>query len=180
MKYVYIDESGETGRRSKYIVLVSVSTTEHRRLEKAIKKIWQVKPALHSHGELHAYNADEATRRRVLQTLNELPLSVDYLVIDKAHVSVPFEEVYYAELARLVSYHSAAQVIVIDRKDTFKKRQQMLQKLNLIDIFRAVSFEDSYRVRGLQATDFIAWALGRQLEFHDNSYADLISRKNRL
>lgn len=43
MKYVYIDESGETGRSSKYIIFASIETESPRPLEKAIKKIWRVK-----------------------------------------------------------------------------------------------------------------------------------------
>ena len=180
MKHVYIDESGETGRRSRYIVFASLATEQHRPVEKAMKKIWRVKPALHSHGELHAYTADEATRRRVLQTINGLPVAIDFLVIDKLQQTEPLEIVYYRELARLVQYHHDAHIVIVDQKDTIKKRNKLIEQLGLENVFSRVSFARSHDVRGLQAVDFVAWAIGRSMEFDDDTFARLLDDTHRL
>ena len=180
MKYVYIDESGETGKASRYILFASLSTEQFRVVDKAMRKIWRVKPALHSHGELHAYKADDATRRRVLQTINDLNVGIDYLVIDKLKQTESLDEVYYKELARLVSYHGDAHFIIVDQKDTIKKRNKVIEKLGLQDIFARVSFERSHEVRGLQAVDFVAWAIRRRIEFDDDEFSSLLDNTNSL
>lgn len=177
MKYVYIDESGETGRSSKYIVFASIETTKHRPLEKAIKKIWRAKPHLHTLGELHANAVDDATRNRVLLTLNELDIYIYFQVVDKSKHNKSLQDTYYLELAKFITTHEGAQVIVVDKKDTNKKRDEIILRLNLGNAFENVIFEESHRVKQLQAVDFIAWALGRYYEQQDDTYILLIGSK---
>ena len=127
MNYVYIDESGELGRSSKYIIFASVETSRNRSLEKAIKKIWRAKPHLHSQGELHANAVDDATRTRVLLTLNDLEINVQYIAVEKANYKEPLHTVYYQELANFIKEHKQAHIVIVDRKDTNKKRNDMIR-----------------------------------------------------
>lgn len=174
MNYVYIDESGEMGRKSRYIIFASIATSRHRPVEKAIKKIWRAKPHLHSQGELHANSVDDATRNRVLLTLNDLEISVRYLVVDKSKHKQSLQIVYYQELARFISSHKNSHIVVVDKKDTNKKRAEMIKKLRLHDVFKNVLFEESYKVKQLQAVDFVAWSIGRFYEQDDQAFMDLI------
>ncbi len=177
MQHVYIDESGDIGRKSKYIVFASVITDNPRHLEKALKKIWRAKPQLHGHGELHANKVDDSTRNRVLKTLNELDIAFRYLAIDKSTQSEPLVRVYYRELAAFVVQHSDAHIIIVDKKDTNKKRQKTIELLGLQANFENVLFEESHKVKQLQAVDFIAWAIGRHYEADDSTFMDIIRGK---
>lgn len=177
MNYVYIDESGEMGRKSKYIVFASITTSKHRPVEKAIKKIWRAKPHLHSQGELHANSVDDSTRNRVLLTLNDLEISVRYLVVDKSKHAQSLQIVYYQELASFISSHKNVHIVVVDRKDTNKKRAEMIKKLQLQRVFKNVLFEESYKIKQLQAVDFIAWSIGRFYEHEDQAFMNLIKGK---
>lgn len=174
MNYVYIDESGETGRQSKYIVFASITTTNHRSVEKAIKKIWRAKPHLHTLGELHAHAVDDSTRRRVLLTLNELNIAINHVIIDKQKTKQELNLEYYRVLAQFIESHNNANIVVIDRKDTNKKRKEIIEKLQLENIYKNVKFEESYKVKQLQAVDFVAWAIGRMHEQDDSTYVDII------
>lgn len=173
--YVYIDESGETGKRSKYIIFASIETESARSLEKVIRKIWRAKPQFHARGELHANQTDDATKVRVLHTLNEQSLKLRFGVIDKSKQTEPLEHVYYKKLATFIDYHRNAIVFIVDKKDTDKKRTLLIEKLGLQDSFRTVSFDESHKVRQLQAVDFVAWAIGRFYETRDKSFMDLLT-----
>ena len=173
--YVYIDESGETGRRSKYIVFASIETALPRKLEKIVRKIWRAKPQFHGRGELHANVTDDATKTRMLRTLNEHGLKFRFGVIDKSKQTEPLVDVYYKKLAVFISYHRNAKIFIVDKKDTDKKRKLLIENLGLTDDFRNVFFDESHKVRELQAVDFVAWAIGRFYETSDKSFMDLLA-----
>ena len=174
MKYVYIDESGETGKRSSYIVFASVSTDKPRQIEKMAKKIWKAKPQLHALGELHAHEVDGSIRTRVLKSLTSLDVVVSHSVIKKSKYSKALDLVYYAELSSFIKLHKEAHIVVVDKKDTNKKRQTILKQLNLQDDFSNVVFESSHAVKPLQIVDFVAWAIGRYYETGDGVFYDMI------
>lgn len=173
--HVYIDESGEIGRKSKCLVFASIETTNPRHLEKVIKKIWRVKPQFHVHGELHANVTDEATKTRVVATINELDVHIRYTVIVKSHQKKRLDLVYYEALALFIAEHPNAHVVVVDRKDTNKKRRSIIIQLGLEGLFSNVQFEESHKVKQLQAVDFVAWAIGRFYETADDTYMNLLS-----
>lgn len=175
--YVYIDESGETGTQSSYIIFASIETMLPRPIEKAMRKVWNAKPQFHGHGELHANSVDDATRTRVLKSLAEHDLSIRYTVIDKAKVSEPLASVYYQVLAEFIGQHPKAHIVIVDRKDTEKKRKKMLEQLGIEKAFVNVEFEISHKIRQLQAVDFVAWAIGRYYEHGDAEFMNMIQEK---
>ncbi len=178
MKYVYIDESGETGTSSKYIIFASIETEAPRPLEKAVKKIWRVKPQLHSQGELHAHTSDDSTRKRVLYALTKLDISISFIKIKKSSQRRPLNDVYYQKLAdMLATKHPDAHIVIVDKKDTNKKRLETIQRLHLQKFFANVSFEESYSVKQLQAVDFVAWSLGRFYEQGDDDFMNIVKSK---
>ena len=173
---VYIDESGDLGQKSKWLIFASVETESPRSLEKAIKKIWRAKPQLHAHGELHANASDDNTRIRVLKTISEQMLTIRYVAIDKSKLKGKRDLVYYQKLAAFIPYHRNAQIFMVDKKDTDKKRIDAIRQLGLQEVFSNVEFELSHRVKQLQAADFVAWAIGRAYETSDSSFIELLSQ----
>lgn len=178
--HIYIDESGETGKSSKYIVFAAVATNSDRALEKLIKKIWRVKPQLHSRGELHANSADDATKRRVLLTLNTADASFYFSILEKSALTEPATHAYYRELGRFIGIFHRSQIIIVDKKDTDQKRAKTLLALNIADQFNNVRFKESHKTKQLQAADFVAWAIGREMELGDSSFSDLIQKKKKI
>lgn len=175
MRYIYIDESGETGRQSSFIVFASISTDHPRSLEKTAKKIWRAKPQLHKLGELHAHDVDDAIRTRVLKSLASLQgVAITHSTIDKSKQKKSLEIVYYIELAKFIKQHKDAQIVVVDKKDTTKKRQSIIKNLGLEKVFDGVEFKSSYSVKPLQMVDFVAWAIGRYYEMNDSTFYEMI------
>lgn len=178
MNYVYIDESGNTGTKGQFIVFASITTKDPKELEKFIKKIWRAKPQFHPLGELHAKEVDDATRKRVLSQLGNLPITVHYKLLNKPRTGQRLLNTYYVELANFCSYHSkSAHSVIVDKKDTDARRRLIIRKLGLQHAFRKVVFEESHHIKQLQAVDFVAWSLGRLYEHGDSSYYDLIRHK---
>lgn len=171
---VYIDESGETGRSSSHIVFAVIATDAERALEKIVKKLWKAKPQYHPEGELHAVSADDATITRMLLTLASADIQIYYSVIDKQTLKEPAEVAYYRELARIVRQFKKARIIIADKKDTNNKREKMIDVLGGDRILDIVFFEESHKVKQLQAVDFVAWAIGRQYEIGDDKFMKLL------
>lgn len=172
--YVYIDESGETGSRSSHIIFAIIATDAERALEKIVKKLWKAKPQYHVAGELHAVSTDSATIRRMLLTLAQADMNVYYSVIDKQSLKEPAEIAYYRELARIVRKFKKARIVIADKKDTNKKREKMIDFLGGDRVLDIVFFEESHKVKQLQAVDFIAWAIGRYYETGDDEFMKLL------
>ena len=173
--HVYIDESGDTGGRSRYIVFAVIVTDADRALEKLVKKVWNAKPQYHSAGELHAVSTDNATRKRMVLSLADADITMYYSVIDKMKLTEPAEVAYYRELARVVRKFKHAKVIIADKKDTDRKREKMIEAVGGDYVLEKVFFERSHNVKQLQAVDFVAWSVGRRYEYDDESYLNLLT-----
>lgn len=171
--YVYIDESGETGRRSSYIVFAIVATDADRMLEKFVKRLWKAKPQYHVAGELHAVNADESTIKRMLLTLQDAHIPIYYSVINKSSLNESAEVAYYRELSRIAELFHDAKIIIADKKDTDKKRERMINAIGGSRALDYVFFESFHKVKQLQAVDFVAWAIGRYYEMDDDTFMKL-------
>lgn len=179
MQCVYIDESGEPGSSSRYIVVAAVVTNHDRRLAKNIASIWRAKPQFHHLGELHAHAVDDATRRRVLRTINHSGIVVRYVLVKK-NKAQDIDKAYYQAIARLVAEHSSASVYIADQRDTDRKRGTLLRKYGLTQAFAQVEFRSSHTVKQLQAADFVAWALGRHYEHGDKTYVELVDNVQQI
>ncbi len=171
---VYIDESGDLGSTSKYLVFASIITDHPRKLDKLIKKIWIAKPQLHFNGELHANSTDDSTKVRVLKTLTESGVRVNFTAVKKSSLKGNMSENYYTVLSNFIDKFTAANIIIVDKKDTNKHRSAILSKLGLVNNFAKVEFRLSHTTRQLQAVDFVAWAIGRKYEKEDSKYYSII------
>src|SRR3989344_9503504 len=96
MAYIFLDESGDLGFKkssSKWFIFTIAMVSNPRTLERVIKKVW--KPLKKKHkklGELHAYHANDITRTRVLQKLNELDdLKVLCIILNKKKVHIDLQ-----------------------------------------------------------------------------------------
>lgn len=178
--HVYIDESGDFGTSlgsSKHLIITSVSTNHPRQLEKLAKKIWKSKPQLQKDSELHALRADDATRLKMLKLVSTIDLQITITKLVKSKVKEDIHKYYYELLAKEVRRNKNAYVIIIDKRDTVKKRNSILSEMELLDLFKRVEFADSKTVKQLQVADFISWSAFQFYENKESKYYLIISNK---
>ncbi len=200
MSYIYLDESGDLGfgeRSSRWFILTIVFTGNHRKIEKCAKKVHQgLKKKYKKISELHAYHADEITRKRVLKLLSETDdLKILSIVLNKKKVYTdlqnqkPYLYNYTANilLDRLhnknVLKADEKVLICIDQRETnkfLKKNFEEYLKINLngkIKNHFEIKIKASHTEKCLQVVDFISWAIFRKYERGDYEYYEIIKNK---
>lgn len=200
MAYLFIDESGDLGfgkRSSRWFVFTIILVSNKRPLEKVIKKARNSLIKNHKNTtELHAYHADDVTRRRVLKNLADLPeLQVFSIILNKQKVYVDLQNqknYLYNYVANILldRLHNSDVLsddehldICFDRKDTKKNlRSNFMQYLqgNLTSKRNgnvSIILSASHQEKALQAVDFVSWAIFRKYEQGDYEYYEIIKSK---
>lgn len=179
--YVYVDESGEFGMTadsSDNLLVVALKTNDPRGIEKIARKVWgDMRLGKTNAQEIHATDADDRVVNKVLKLLNKKDYAVEaYLLKKPRNCVVDVHELYYRMLEALVARNHNAFEIAVDKRDTNKKRREMIAKLTRPHIFERVIFEDSRKLKQLQVVDVVAWALFQKYEFGITEYADLLNQ----
>lgn len=196
MAYIFLDESGDLGFKegsSKWFIFTIVLTNDHRRIEKIIKKIHKnLSKKYRRVYELHAYHADEITRKRVLKLLAQEDLKVLCVVLnkDKVYVDLQQQKNYlynYTANILLDRLHNNNLInisdpiyLYIDQKDTKKSLRDNFEKYLQENFIKRrgdgvnIQIKPSHTEKCLQAVDFMSWAIFRKYEQGDCSYYDLI------
>lgn len=200
MAYIFLDESGDLGFKkssSKWFIFTIAIVSDHRLLERVVKKIWRPLKKKHKKlGELHAYRADDITRTRMLQKLNELKdLKVLCIILNKkkVHIDLQNQKNYlynYTANILLDRLHSSATIksdeqinLFIDRKDTKKRLRENFTRYLAGEMTNrgrkrfSVALHTSYENKSLQAVDFISWAIFRKYERGDYEFYEIIKSK---
>jgi hypothetical protein len=200
MAYLFIDESGDLGfskGSSKWFSFTIILTKNKRPLEKVIKKARKSLKKNHKRvNELHAYHADEVTRKRVLKSLSELEdLQVLSIILNKEKVYVDLQNqknYLYNYVANILldRLHTKGVLsadehldICFDRKDTKKNlRKNFVNYLqgNLVHKRNGninITLCASHQEKALQAVDFVSWAIFRKYERGDYEYYEIIKNK---
>lgn len=200
MSYIFLDESGDLGFRkksSKWFLFTLVLVDNPRVLEWVIKKARKSLKKKHKHNfsELHAYHCDDFTRIRVLKSLAERDIRIITTILnkEKVHIDLQNQKNYLYNytaniiLDRLINSklidgsHSIS--LVVDRKDTKKNlRNNFISYITeAMKKKRYKKFEmslaASHDEKGLQAVDFISWAIFRKYEKGDFEFYEIIKNK---
>lgn len=200
MAHIFLDESGDLGfskRSSKWFLFTLVVINDPLLLERVIKKARKSLKKKHKHifSELHAYHCDDITRTRVLRALAELDIAVVTTLLNKEKVYVDLQNQknylynYTANiiLDRLMNsklidgeHHVS---LVVDRKDTKKNLRNNFIAYITEGVSKkregsfAMSLAASHDEKGLQAVDFISWAIFRKYEKGDFEFYEIIKNK---
>ncbi len=200
MTYIFLDESGDLGFKktsSKWFLFTLVAIDEPRKLDKIIKKARKSLKKKHKHrfSELHAYHCDDITRIRILKSLAEIDIFIVTTILNKkkVHVDLQNQKNYLYNftaniiLDRLINKNiideKSVTSLIVDKKDTNKNL-----KNNFIDyITKAMnqkqkatfkmSLTASHDSKGIQAVDFISWAIFRKYEQGDYEFYEIIKDK---
>lgn len=200
MAHIFLDESGDLGfskKSSRWFVLTIVLTSNHRRIEKCVKKVHKkLKKKYKKIRELHAYHANSVTKKRVLRFLAETnDLKVLCIVLNKKKVYVDLRKqknYLYNYTANILldrlhnknSLDSKEKIeIVIDQRETnkfLKSNFENYLKNNLAKKGNSnfdIKIKPSHAEKCLQAVDFISWAIFRKYERGDYEYYEIIKEK---
>ncbi len=173
--HIFVDESGEFGvspESSDNLVVAVLKTNDPRAIEKIARKVWSdMKLDKTNAQEIHAADADDRTIAKILKYLDKKDVQIDVYVYKKQKdKSLDIHMVYYEMLESIIVSSNNAFSIIIDKRDTNKKRLEMVQVLTHKHVFERVRFEDSRRIKPLQIVDVIAWAVFQDVEFRIHGY----------
>jgi hypothetical protein len=199
--HIFLDESGDLGfsqKSSNWFLFTLLVVENPRKIEKVIKKVRKTlnKKYKKNFSELHAYHCDDVVRTRVLKYLSELDdIYVVTTILNKKRVYVDLQNqknplynfTANIVLDRLINKNIIKDgdniSLVVDKKDTKKNLKE-----NFISYItkamkerRNGNFEmtlsASYNEKGLQAVDFISWAIFRKYEKGDFEFYEIIKDK---
>lgn len=198
--YVFMDESGDLGfskKSSKWFVFTIAFSTDHRCLERVVKKVWKSLYKKYKHsGELHASHEKEVTRLKMLKLISQcddLKIMTIILNKDKVYTDLQNQKNYlYNYTANIIldRLHNKDFIedineikLVIDRKDTKKSLQDNFINYLTNSVSKkgtknfSVKLHASYENKSLQAVDFISWSIFRKYEQGDYKYYEIIKNK---
>lgn len=198
--YIFLDESGDLGfseKSSKWFLFTLVVIDDPRKLERVIKKVRRSLKKKHKHefSELHAYHADDITRKRLLKSLSELDISIITTILNKSkvHIDLRNQKNYlYNYTANIILDRMINKQLIdggqhisliVDRKDTKRHlRENFISYITeAMNSRRSGKFKmtlaASHDEKGLQAVDFISWAIFRKYEKGDFDFYEIIKDK---
>ena len=204
MAYIFLDESGDLGfdftkkKTSSVFVITFLFAKNNEPIERIVKKVFKnfsPKEQRFHRGVLHCHKEKPEIRKKILSLLNEKEVSVLAIYLNKKKV--------YSKLQneKHVLYNYVVNIL-LDRMFQ-KKFIPLNEPINLIASRRETNkflnqnfksylenqvagnhklalktfIKPPHAEKGLQVVDFACWAIFRQLQYGDPSYADLIRQK---
>ena len=188
MKVAFVDESGAPapGSGERYLVVAALTTDSPRAITSQLKRIRQYLGVKSRQSELKAAHSRPAVIKRVLSWLGQGGFEIYATIVDQQEASADKgETVYQAAIARVVSHcltnHPHLHVYV-DRRYTNRRQAVQLERIirqavrHIPEQVLIVEQVDSAAYPGLQAVDFVAWALRQKHEFGELWAAQMIER----
>ena len=200
MRYLFIDESGDTGldfsktKTSKHFVVTLIETERKNALDRVVSKIFRSvrQKKKGRDNSLHSYKESHATKVKMLSELAKLDIRITYNIIDKPkqvitrnqhdlYLSVMIWAIAMAEKIESFKNPNDPELdICISQRETSRTLNERLisviSNLNT-DSKISISLKTPAQEKGLQAVDFISWAVFRKFEHGDSQYYDIIKTK---
>jgi len=204
MAYIFLDESGDLGfdfdkqQTSKFFVITFLFCEHRRKIEKIVTLTHSELKKQHKMkgGVLHCYQQKPITRQRLLNRLANVNCSIMTVYLNKKRVYTRLQDekdIMYNYVTnilldrimtkKLLGSKPGDVILVASRKETnkflnenFKQYLRTKTKGNHgFDI--KVEIRTPHEEKGLQAVDFVSWAIFRKQELGDESYYNLIKSK---
>jgi hypothetical protein len=185
MHLAYVDESGTPSPvdGSRYFTVAVLMPATPRVIELHIRR---ARRSLHRRtplSELKAAQSDPIVIRRLLEAIGGEPCEICAIVVDKQGVEKHQAETVYQlaiarAIVRAVERHSHLHVCLDKRYTNPEQRLALEQRIrealaHVPDQVVIVEQADSTAIPGLQAVDFVAWAIRRKYE-GKGEWAELI------
>jgi hypothetical protein len=193
------DESGSLGfdlsksGTSRHFIITLLLTRNRNAVVKVVKKVFaslSKSDKKKTHGILHAYYEKTVTRARLLRLLADKDIQIAAMVLDKSGLFVASDpHILYASMASLLLNRLFADGFISPDDELFLVPSQMETNKNLNEQLKSiVSLDGKVRRfeiepskpsadKGLQAVDFVSWAIHRKYEYGESDYYDIIADK---
>jgi Protein of unknown function (DUF3800) len=178
-KYIYIDESGDTGytkKSTRYFILTAVMTDDLFVLRRIAKNVHRGKRDKKKANILHAYSEIDYVKNKLIKNLADTNIQCFVIKIKKNNKVIL--DIYLYTLKKMAEYLKYCNVteIVIARKDTRKYYNK-----SIIDMFKGyginILFSDMFSEKALQIADFYSWCIFTHLEHHNSNYFSRLSHQ---
>lgn len=188
MDYIYIDESGELAKQTKYFVIGAIIVKNPNTLDRLIKKAKTIhKKRIGKSKELKGNRTPKPVLKKLLKKLNKLDYKAVVIVLDKKnkykiannHDYNLLYDTIASELAKELKITNPTNIIIDKCKPKEKYvdnfNNMFLLILDNVDGYNVdIKHEDSVNHKGLQIVDIIVWSVFRSVEFDDFSFIDLL------
>ena len=181
MRYIYIDESGDLGKKgSRYFVMTAVKINDektNKRLKRIPRKIRQINPGkkIKKTPELKFSNSSRRIREQYLFMASQMDIGIYSLIIEKKkseyHIMTSYKKALIFLLEHTVKDKDT--VVFIDKSMT--KNQQVLLDKTIPRI--KLVHEDSAENKALQVADFICGAFGHKYNKKNNHFSEIVKNK---
>lgn len=191
MNYIYIDESGDLGKGSKYFIIGAIIVDDYIKLERSITKIRRkFKKELGNFQEIKGNKTKNFIIKKLLTKVNSLNSEIFIIVFDKKdkykiNYKNDFNVLYdiiASELAKEIKITKST-LIIVDTCKSKKKlvnnfNQRFLDKINNSKNHQInIIHQNSINQKGLQVIDVIVWAAFQYMEHNNSEFIDLIDNK---
>jgi len=185
LRYAFIDEAGSVAlsRKNHILVIAAVCVENPRTIERIINRAQKKYGTSLASGELKAKKSGEKLIAHILNALAGERVQIYAIVMDRRVLGKSLqdpEDIYRWAVTRLIRnllIRYPRLEIALDRRYTKEELRYRLEKFireGLSDIsqqYLLIRQEDSQPARGLQAVDFIAWAIYQKYERGNDKYA---------
>lgn len=195
MDYLYIDESGDLGRKgSKYLVISGVLIKQDNKpLDKIIKKVRkrffkEIKRSM----ELKATKSSRDLNKHIITELNETDAEVFSAILKKENSyklnfgndKKMLYDLVASEIAKQIKVQNHLEIII----DISKKKSEIQSFNNLFKSYLInknnfkikIRHSHSHNYRGLQVADCIAWSYFQKFENNNDEYVKLLNLKTKI
>lgn len=176
MEIAFVDESGNLAlpaEGSRFVVAALVCS-QCRAIELHVRRARRALRRRSAVSELKAAQSNPTTIRRLLTAIAEETCEIYGVIVDKSNLPKGEAEWWYQEaiavaIASVVKQHPKLHVLLDKRYTNPHQRRELEERVRLAithvpDQVVIIEQGDSTAHPGLQAVDFVAWALRRQAE----------------
>jgi hypothetical protein len=190
MTYAFLDESGDEipFGGEPYLVVALLSTSNPRALELAVTHARRKYGASLASGEMKADASPPEVTAWLLRAIAAAPVEIVAVILDKAAILRPptdpraIYRLVVGDAVRRAAERQPQLDLCLDKRYTSPKLRQLLEQAirdNLSGLATNVMIRhgDSIAEKGLQAVDFVAWALFQKYARDRCEFYDLIASR---
>lgn len=192
MDYIYIDESGELSKQSKYFVIAAIKVNNPKIAKRLIKNIRnKYKKKLGNIPEIKGYTVDNEIVKKILMNINDEDFQISAVFLDKKNLyKIPnnfnYNQSYdyiASKLAKFIYINNPTSIFI----DKSKNKQKEIEDFNKKFLLNLNNFKgypitirhvNSKNYEGLQVADIISWSIFQSLENKNSEFIDLIENIN--
>jgi hypothetical protein len=171
-KYIYIDESGDTGytkKSTKYFILTAVMVDDPFILRRIAKSVHRGKRDKKKANILHAHSETNQTKNKLIMSLKKSEISCIVAMFKKTKIENV--DIYFYVLEKIAQHIKSFKIseLVIAKRDTRRTYNQ-----RIISMFKFyginIVFSEMCSEKALQIADFYSWCIFTYLEYENPDY----------